>query len=95
MLHGLAPHGAETRIGDHLVRAREDRDRVELNGAQALEHGLHATATASDGAPEQALRAQGRAAGFGGGELGNGGNGHRVILPAGAAQRRPRYSATP
>ena len=56
VLDPLARHRPEPRIGDELVRAREHRDRVELHGAEAAQHG-GGTATPAVGA-QQALRAQ-------------------------------------
>jgi hypothetical protein len=58
-LDGVAPDRPQARVEDELVRAREHRDRVELDGAEPAQHGWHARAAV--GGTEQALRAQGHA----------------------------------
>src|SRR6266536_3790838 len=53
----LSPNRAEPSVGDQLVRSRQHADRVELNGANAPEHGAD-TAAPLSGA-EKALGPQG------------------------------------
>ena len=61
-------HRAEPRVGHELVRAGEDRDRVELHRAQAPQQRGHAAAAV--GGAEDALRAQEQPAGLAGAEIG-------------------------
>ncbi len=58
-------HRAEARVGDELVRARKDRDRVELNGTHAAKHRSHVRVAGTD----EALRVQGEGPRFVGREL--------------------------
>ncbi|GAA3504043.1 hypothetical protein GCM10019016_111560 [Streptomyces prasinosporus] len=62
VLDGRAAHGAQTGVGDELVGAGQDRDRVELHRAQVAEDPPDAGAAV--GGAEEALGPQGDAAGL-------------------------------
>ena len=84
LLDLLARDSSEAGVGDKLVRAGEDADGVQLDGAEPAQHGGHATA-ARVGADEP-LRGKGHNARFilAQGELRRrqGGTGHGRRLPA-------------
>lgn len=73
LLHGGAADGAEAGVGDEFVAAGQDGDGVELDRAQVAEDA--ADACLAVGAAEEALGAEGDAAGVVRGELGLGARG--------------------
>ena len=70
VLDRLAADRAQPGVRDQLVGAGQHRDRVQLDGAEMAQHA--ADAGPAVGRAQEALGAQGDAAGFVGGEFGGG-----------------------